>query len=71
MTGPSSPSQHQTNEPPWPGRIPRQGWLDKRRQKVLEEIERNRRGEYVVPTWVLGAILFVIVAGLVALFIFF
>lgn len=46
----------------------RQGWLQKRRAKMIEEIEANRRGEYTVPTWVLTLILVVVVVGLVLLF---
>ncbi len=32
-------------------------WAQKRRSKIRNEIERNRRGEYRVPTWVLAVIL--------------
>jgi len=32
-------------------------WASKRGAKIREEIERNRRGEYKVPTWVLAVIL--------------
>jgi hypothetical protein len=45
----------------------RQNWMERRRQKVVAEIERNRRGEYVVPTWVLAAALVLLVAGWLAL----
>jgi hypothetical protein len=31
----------------------RKSWLDRRRDKIVAEIEANRRGEYKVPTWVL------------------
>jgi len=41
----------------------RESWLLRRRQKIREEIERNRRGEYKVPTWVLAALLVAIVLG--------
>jgi hypothetical protein len=44
-------------------------WLDKRRDKIVDEIQANRRGEYRVPTWllVLGllASILVIVAALI------
>jgi len=30
---------------------------NRRKAKIREEIERNRRGEYKVPTWVLTLIL--------------
>ncbi|GAA1750895.1 hypothetical protein [Luedemannella helvata] len=49
----------------------REGYLQKRRAKVRQEIERNRRGEYLVPTWVLIVALVLVVAGFAALMIFF
>jgi hypothetical protein len=39
----------------------------RRRRKIREEIERNRRGEYTVPTWVLGALLVGVVTAWVLL----
>jgi hypothetical protein len=48
----------------------RKSRLDRRRDKIAEEIHRNRRGEYTVPTWVLAALLLAIVAGFAALVIF-
>ena len=45
-------------------------FVDKRRAKIRAEIERNRRGEYTVPTWVYAVILVLVVAGCIALFIF-
>ncbi|HTF11788.1 MAG TPA: hypothetical protein VK659_26790 [Asanoa sp.] len=41
----------------------KQGWLQNRRKKVFEEIERNRRGDYRVPTWVLAVLLVAVLAG--------
>ncbi|MEO3746893.1 hypothetical protein [Plantactinospora sp. B5E13] len=41
--------------------------LERRRAKIREEIERNRRGEYRVPTWVLTVVLVAVVAGWLAL----
>jgi hypothetical protein len=41
----------------------RENRLVKRRRKIIEEIERNRRGEYRVPTWALVAILVLFLAG--------
>ena len=41
-----------------------------RREKIREEIEANRRGEYVVPTWVLAVALVVMLAGLAVLIIY-
>ncbi|HEX2416734.1 MAG TPA: hypothetical protein VHJ83_01235 [Micromonosporaceae bacterium] len=40
------------------------------REKIREEIEANRRGEYVVPTWVLAVALVVMLAGLAVLIIY-
>lgn len=44
--------------------------LDRRREKISAEVQRNRRGEYTVPTWALAALLAAIVAGVAALVIF-
>jgi hypothetical protein len=44
--------------------------MGRRRQKIIDEIERNRRGEYTVPTWVLTLALVLLVAGIAALVIF-
>jgi hypothetical protein len=41
--------------------------LEQRRQKIRDEIERNRRGEYTVPTWVLALALVLLVGGWLAL----
>jgi hypothetical protein len=41
--------------------------LERRRQKIRDEIERNRRGEYRVPTWVLALALVLLIAGWLAL----
>ncbi|MEV0396173.1 hypothetical protein [Polymorphospora rubra] len=41
----------------------RQGWVNRRREKIAAEIARNRRGEYKVPTWVLATILLAIIAA--------
>ncbi|MQA24217.1 MAG: hypothetical protein GEU94_01825 [Micromonosporaceae bacterium] len=38
--------------------------------KIREEIEANRRGEYAVPTWVLALALVAMIAGLAALVIY-
>ena len=47
---PGQPSPH-------PDRTPRR---PSRRERVRDEISRNRRGEHAVPTWVLA-----VVAGLI------
>jgi hypothetical protein len=41
-----------------------------RREKMIAEIQANRRGEYKVPTWVLALMLVAIVGGFAALLIF-
>jgi len=46
---------------------PPKGLLARRREKIRAEIEANRRGEYVVPTWVLALILVAFVGGWAAL----
>lgn len=51
-----------TSEPPDSGRQ-RQNFIERRREKIRAEIERNRRGEYTVPTWVLAVALVVIVGA--------
>jgi hypothetical protein len=48
----------------------RQSLMARRRQRIIDEIQRNRRGEYTVPTWVLTAALVLLVAGIAALVIF-
>jgi hypothetical protein len=42
----------------------------RRRDKIVAEIERNRRGDVTVPTWVLVVILLVLVVGFAALVVF-
>ena len=44
--------------------------LERRRNKIVEEIQANRRGEFKVPTWVLAAILLLLLAGWAAIIIF-
>ena len=73
----TSPDQHAPRDeperqlPPKPGLYPvRTGWVQNRRRKVVEEIERNRRGDYRIPTWVLAIALGTIVATWVAVIIF-
>jgi hypothetical protein len=48
----------------------RAGWVHRRREKIIAEIARNRRGEYTVPTWVLVVVLVVFVAAWAALVAF-
>ena len=46
------------------------GYFERRRAKIRAEIERNRRGEYKVPTWVLAAALIAVVVVWFALIVF-
>ena len=46
------------------------GRIDSRRDNIMAEIERNRRGEFTVPTWVLAAVLVAIVTAIVAFVLF-
>ncbi len=48
----------------------RMNYLQRRRNKIVEEIERNRRGEYKVPTWVLAVILVAIILAFAAMIYF-
>lgn len=40
-----------------------------RQERIRAQIERNRRGEYVVPTWALALALALVVAGWIILII--
>ena len=44
--------------------------LERRRNKIVEEIQANRRGEFTVPTWVLAVVLLLLLAGWAAIVIF-
>jgi hypothetical protein len=59
MTDPHSPEDRR-----------RPGLVQRRKQKIAEEIARNRRGEYTVPTWVLALILGAFLAAWIALIVF-
>jgi hypothetical protein len=41
----------------------RANFMQRRRDKIVAEIQANRRGDYKVPTWVLTAILVAILAA--------
>lgn len=58
-----------TDERPAPsGDRPRsRNRFERRLTRIREEVERNRRGEAAVPTWVLALILVVLLGGLTAL----
>ncbi|OLB79230.1 MAG: hypothetical protein AUI14_10900 [Actinobacteria bacterium 13_2_20CM_2_71_6] len=67
MTDQSSPDERDARA--YTRRQAREAWLVRRRRKIMDEIERNRRGEYTVPTWVLAALLVAIIAAWAALII--
>ncbi|MDP9795701.1 hypothetical protein J2S43_004213 [Catenuloplanes nepalensis] len=46
-----------------PDEQPGQNRFERRRERIVAEVQANRRGEYRVPTWVYAAILGVIVVG--------
>jgi len=46
------------------------GLIQRRRQKIADEIARNRRGDYRVPTWVLAVALGVFLAAWIGLIVF-
>lgn len=43
--------------------------MERRRQRIRDEIERNRRGEFKIPTWVLTVALIAFIAAWAALII--
>jgi hypothetical protein len=69
MTAPPNPDQPNTPEPlePLSARV---DWVNRRREKIIAEIQANRRGEYTVPTWVLTACLAALVLAVVAVLVF-
>lgn len=62
MTMPSPPEPPERSEPDV-----RMGRLDRRRERVYRQIQRDRAGDHKIPTWVLAAILVLFVAGWVYL----
>jgi hypothetical protein len=47
----------------------RKHWGRERREKIVQEILANRRGEYQVPTWVLGLCLAAMIAVILGVLI--
>jgi hypothetical protein len=66
----SALAREQTGRPAAPRWLARpedvRGRVDRRRDNIVAEIERNRRGDYRVPTWVLALVLAAMVAAVVA-----
>jgi hypothetical protein len=46
-----------------------EGWLRRRRARMIAEIERNRRGGHRVPTWALALALAALLAAWAAVII--
>jgi hypothetical protein len=67
MTDPEQAKKDEPAEDPTPfhlfGAPTNQSRLERRRRKIADEIARNRRGEYKIPTWVLVVCLVVFVAA--------
>jgi hypothetical protein len=68
MTDPNLPPKSDDDPFPSPA-VLRWRWMQDRREKAVQEIMANRRGEYRVPTWVLGLALALMVGGLFAFLI--
>ncbi|HWG99788.1 MAG TPA: hypothetical protein VNV66_10790 [Pilimelia sp.] len=74
----AEPEEHRTAAPPGRGGPEpwrevagaRPGRLERRRQRIREELARNRRGEHLVPTWLLTALLVLVVAAVAAFLAF-
>jgi hypothetical protein len=43
--------------------------INRRRDRIVNEIQRNRRGDYRIPTWVLATALAALVAGWILLIV--
>jgi hypothetical protein len=56
-------------DPNSPEEQSRPGLVQRRKQKIADEIARNRRGEYTVPTWVLALVLGVFLAAWIGLIV--
>ena len=48
------------------GRDRQRSWIDRRRDKIVAEIQANRRGENRVPTWVLTLCLIAMILAILA-----
>ncbi|BCB91417.1 hypothetical protein [Phytohabitans suffuscus] len=55
---------------PTPDQRRRPGMIERRKQKIAEEIARNRRGGHTVPTWVLALLLGLFLAAWIGLIVF-
>jgi hypothetical protein len=63
MTDPNRPRKPDDDPFPSPF-VLRWRWMQERREKAVQEIMANRRGESRVPTWVLGLALALMIGGL-------
>ena len=53
---PTDPSERSAEDVSW-------GRLERRRERIRAEIQRNRQGGHRIPTWVLAALLGVVLVG--------
>jgi fatty acid desaturase len=58
------------DKPRWTSYDAHASRMSRRRDKIVAEIERNRRGENRVPTWALALILLGLIAGITAIIVF-
>jgi hypothetical protein len=72
MTDPDRDHKPTSDEDPFPSpAVLRWKWMQDRREKAVQEILANRRGEYRVPTWVLAAVLVLMIAVCLAVLVFY
>jgi hypothetical protein len=57
------------DKPRWTSYEAHYARIDRRRDRIVAEIERNRRGENKFPTWVLALILVLLVGGIASLIV--
>jgi hypothetical protein len=72
MTDPDRDKKPGGDEDPFPPPfVLRWRWVQERREKAVQEILANRRGEYRVPTWVLAVALALMIAVCLAVLLFY
>jgi hypothetical protein len=56
LSGPDQQPERTSEQVTW-------GRLERRRERIRAEIRRDRAGDHKIPTWVLAAVLGLVVAG--------
>jgi len=69
MSEQQSPKQSEEFDPFASGRVIRQHSRRARRERIVQEVMANRRGEYRVPTWVLALCLALMIGAVVAVLV--